>query len=135
MGIAENNIMKGVMIAASKLNCRLYRNNVGLGWVGKSKLLTTGERVIYNARPLHAGLRTGSHDNIGFVTVKITPEMVGKEIAIFLGVESKTPIGRESEEQIAFGNIVKSRGGISITCRSEDDFTGALTKALDALKK
>lgn len=79
---------------------RLFRNNIG-------KLETKyGRRVNF-------GLFKGSSDNIGWESIIVTPDMVGKRIAIFKAVESKTPEGKLKPEQENFLNKVKIFGGIA----------------------
>jgi hypothetical protein len=79
---------------------RLFRNNVG-------KLETKyGGRVNF-------GLFKGSSDNIGFDSIIVTPDMVGKRIAIFKAVESKTPEGKLKPDQENFLNKIKIYGGIA----------------------
>lgn len=108
----------------SLLTVRLFRNNVGTGWVGERvkargtvmtpigpMLITNRDVVLKNARPLHAGLTKGSGDYIGWETIVITPEMVGKKVAVFLSVEVKRPKGRRSTEQKNWEKVVQSSGG------------------------
>lgn len=52
-------------------------------------------------------------DRIGFVQVEITPEMVGKNIAIFASFEIKTAHDRLMPGQIDWHNFVIEKGGIS----------------------
>ena len=110
------------MLEAGKLlrNVRLFRNNVGTGWVGKTT--HQGSRVIIeNPRPLQAGLCQGSSDLIGWTTVEVTPDMVGKKIAVFTAVEVKASTGKVSSEQINFIQRVREAGGIAGAVRSEAD--------------
>ena len=66
--------MRLVQIEASKIGVKLFRNNVAVGWVGKSERVTAptvvkvypGDVIIRKARPLHAGLCVGSSDLIGW---------------------------------------------------------------------
>lgn len=65
------------------------------------------------------GLRPGSSDLIGWRSVVITPEMVGKKIAIFAAVETKKPGGGvESEKQKNFIEQVIEAGGLAGFARS-----------------
>lgn len=63
----------------------------------------------------------GGSDLIGFRSVVITPEMVGRRIAVFAALEIKTPTGRATEQQKKFLSMVSAMGGISGVARSEDD--------------
>lgn len=117
------------MLRWSELGNRLFRNNVGTGWVGKSIFIKTptkmtlnpGTVVVMNARPLNAGLCVGSSDLIGFKRVTITPEMVGQTVALFAVMETKDTRGRVSPEQQNFLNMVTEAGGIARVVRKVDD--------------
>ncbi len=108
------------MLAVSKYS-RMFRNNVGTGWVGEVSATKDGGKYIKDARPLKAGLCTGSSDLIGWTTKIITPEMVGKKVAIFTALEIKTPTGKATKEQINFIIQVLDNGGIAGIARSGED--------------
>lgn len=97
---------------------RLFRNNVGMGWVGKAQRCKDGSVLIENARPLHAGLCEGSSDLIGWHSIVVTPELVGKRLAVFVGLEAKTGSGRLEKEQIAFIAAIHRAGGVAGEARS-----------------
>jgi hypothetical protein len=110
----ESNISNLIMLAVSKItHSKVFRNNTGMGWTGQSKQLPNGNRIIAEPRPLHAGLCKGSSDLIGWTPIEITPEMIGKKIAVFTAIEVKKPNGRVSSEQINFINQIKNDGGIA----------------------
>jgi hypothetical protein len=98
-----------------------WRNNVGTGWVGDVNRLTDGSILLKNPRPLQAGLCRGSSDLIGITEVTVTPEMVGKKLAIFTALEVKTPSGRVSPDQMNFIHQVLKSGGLAGIVRSESD--------------
>lgn len=102
-------------------NVRMFRNNVGTGWIGKTGRTKSGAIIIENARPLHSGLCVGSSDLIGWTSIEITPEMIGKKIAIFTALEIKTQTGKISKEQTNFIETVNRFGGIASVLRSVDD--------------
>jgi hypothetical protein len=52
-------------------------------------------------------------DRIGFRQVVITPEMVGKTIAVFMSIEEKTNNDRLKPGQKKWHNFVIRMGGIS----------------------
>jgi len=87
---------------------RLFRNNVGV--------LRDA-----NGRPVRFGLHPGSSDLIGWRSVTITPEHIGRALAVFAAVEVKAPQGRHpvTEEQQRFIDAVLAAGG----------FAGAVTNA------
>jgi hypothetical protein len=90
-------------------NKRLFRINSGMGWAGKFSW--NGEYgVIKNPRPLHAA-PTGWPDLCGWESITITPDMVGKKVAVFVGEEVKMT-GRLSREQKIFKELLERMGGI-----------------------
>ena len=118
MNLAERDIQARIMMAISKAGGRVFRNNSGVGWAGKSQRITKpttvvlmpGDVVVRQARPLHAGLGVGSPDLVGW-----TPG------GVFLGIEVKTAKGRATEAQDNWGSLIRSFGGRSGICRSEDE--------------
>lgn len=113
----ESEIQSQIRLEAARQGLILFRNNVGLGWVGRLISNIRGRVIIENARPLHAGLCDGSSDLIGWTSVEITPEMVGRTMAIFTAVEVKTKTGRASEAQKNFLGVVTKAGGLAILGR------------------
>jgi len=114
----ESAIMHRCMVALSEVGCRVFRNNVALAWVGKARIISKptvvtlgpGDVVVYNGRPLHAGLSVGSGDLIGW-----TP---GGQ---FLSVETKSSGGKVTTEQENFKNAVNKAGGVGIIARSAEE--------------
>jgi hypothetical protein len=83
-------------------HCRLWRNNSGTGWAGTLVSKSPdGTVVLRNARPLHAGLHTGSADLIGLCG------------PTFLSIEVKTPTGRTTPEQVNWRDQILRHGGIA----------------------
>ena len=77
--------------------------------------------IIKDPRPLHAGLCVGSSDLIGWSIVKVTPEMVGQNIAVFTAIEIKAEKGRASKEQLNFLQVVQQSGGVAGIAKTEQD--------------
>lgn len=122
----EADLMRRLQVAACRdPMVRLFRNNNGEGWVGKD--VTTrvqaelGLTVLKNARRIKFGLGTGTADLIGFVSIEITPEMVGKRVAVFAAPEVKRPKRRATAQQKTFLHVVNSLGGLAGIVRTEDD--------------
>ena len=72
-------------------------------------------------RPVQFGLARGSADLIGWRTITITPDMVGRRIAVFTSLEVKTPNGRLSPQQRNWFDAVQRAGGIAAVVRSTQD--------------
>lgn len=72
-------------------------------------------------RMVQFGLARGSADLIGWRTITITPDMVGRQVAVFTSIEVKTERGRVRPEQHAWLGCVQAAGGISGVARSVGD--------------
>lgn len=67
------------------------------------------------------GLGKGSPDLVGYTKVKITPEMVGKQVAVFTGIEVKTNKGIIADHQSDFIDNLVYGGAIAGITRSCQD--------------
>lgn len=106
----ETAIQKKVLTAIKKIPyLTLFRNNVGAVDLGGGRLMRFG-----------VGGK-GASDLIGYKSVVITPDMLGKKIAVFAAIEIKTPTGRLTAEQNVFLQTIKSQGGIAFVARSAGD--------------
>jgi hypothetical protein len=83
----------------SRSDIRLFRNNVGA--------------AAAKGRFIRYGLHRGSSDLIGFKSVHVTPDMVGKTVAVFLSIETKRPGQRPKPHQFLWLSFVKTSGGIA----------------------
>lgn len=110
-----------IVAKLSRGDTRLWRNNCGDGWVGKVIHREPGSITIAHPRVLHAGLCNGSSDLIGLRTIVITPEMVGRRVAIFTGIEAKLGSGRESDDQTAFREFICRAGGLAGVARTVEE--------------
>lgn len=135
----ESNVWKRMLLAAGQIQCaavRIFRNNTAMGWSGKSVRITPdnrhmialnpGDVVVRSAQPLHAGLMKGSGDGIGWSTITITPDMVGRQMAVFTSAETKSSTGRVRPEQQTWHDNVKQAGGISAIVRDPNDLRYAV---------
>ncbi|OJF91176.1 hypothetical protein AX761_22660 [Rhizobium sp. 58] len=124
--------MRRIMKEATRLGARLFRQQVGMGWIGKAfrierkKMISVnpGDVVVKSARPFHTGF-PGWSDTGGWTPVVVTPEMVGTTIAVYTAVEVKDKTSL-STEQRAFLLAVKNAGGIAGVAKSEDDLSRIL---------
>lgn len=117
-------------------NVAMFLNPVGNGVTGSkivniSKpgpvMLQPGDIVIRKGRRVSFGLSKGSSDLIGWRTVIITADMVGKPFAQFTGLEVKTAKGRPSDEQVSFMDALRAAGGCAGIVRSAKDALGLVS--------
>lgn len=117
--MSEVELMRAIQMKASDMGHRLFRNNVGTGWVGQQVrvsqptmvMMAPGDVLVRKASPLHSGLCVGSSDLIGLT-----------KIGLFLAVEVKAPKGRFQPNQPSFIEQVRGMGGIGIVARTLEDF-------------
>lgn len=128
--MTESNLQQQIFKAlGGRPDCRLFRNTCGVGWVGNVVTVDPrrGTVTLRNARRQTFGLHVGSGDLIGWRTVVITPDMVGRPAAIFTSLEVKTERGKPSVEQERWDFAVKVDGGLSGIVRSVEEATAAVT--------
>ena len=110
MANAETDLQQRIRLAlGTRSDLRLFRNQVG-----QLPDPRTG-------RPVQFGLARGSADLIGWRTITITPDMVGRQLAVFTSIEVKTPTGRIRPMQHAWLSTVQGAGGIAGIARSIQD--------------
>lgn len=94
---------------AIKDNPYVFKNDCGQGYHGGQRFtaktsgpihVQAGDIIIKNPTPVKYGLEVGSGDLIGWRPIKITPELVGKTIGVFLSIEIKTKNDKPSRDQI-----------------------------------
>ena len=113
--MSESKIQQEIRLACSRGPVRLWRNNSG-----SLPDPRTGRYVQFGVGS------PGGSDLIGYRKVKITPDMVGTEIAVFAAVEVKTANGRATEQQKAFIEHIRNAGGIAGVARSVDEANSIL---------
>jgi hypothetical protein len=99
----------------------LFRNNRGKGWFGSGKKLDDGSVIIRSPRWIEFGLVNGASDTVGWTPKIITPDMVGKTVAVFTGIEGKFGNDTQSDDQKTFVANVLRDGGIAGFAHSEDE--------------
>ena len=75
----------------------------------------------------------GMSDALAVVEVEVTPEMVGKRVAVFTSCETKTATGGIREEQRNWQRFVNEAGGVAVIVRSLEDAENKLSEAIDKL--
>jgi len=114
----EIELGKKICLMASNLGHRIFRANVGEGWIGKAVFFSKpakidvypGDVIIRKAKRIHFGLCPGQGDYLGW-------SRDGK----FISIEVKTETGKIRPEQIAFADAVNKAGGIAGIIRSEEE--------------
>jgi len=101
--MSEASLQRQVQMLAPRCDGRLFRNQVG--------------QYEIDGRYIKTGLGPGSSDLIGWTTRTITPDMVGKKVAIFTAIETKRPNAKTAskrlEAQKRFVTFVRLSGGIA----------------------
>ena len=124
----EIELGKKICLMASQLGSRIFRANVGEGWIGKAIFFSKpakvevypGDVIIRKAKRIHFGLCNGQGDYLGWTPRIVTQNMVGKSVALFTSIEVKTETGAIREDQIAFSDAVNKAGGIAGIVRDEE---------------
>lgn len=111
MGERERRVMREVLREILPDKDRLFRINSGMGWIGEMVRHSDGIVILKNARPLHAAPE-GWPDLFGWTVVEVTPEMVGRKIAVARGVEVKAGNDKMRASQEKFKKLLESMGGI-----------------------
>lgn len=119
--LLEKNIRNNIILLSAGDGVTLFNNPVGTAWAGKYNPAT---HSVIAPRAVRYGLAVGSSDLIGITPVKITPDMVGKTIGVFTGVEVKLDKNgkyKETAEQKKFGRFIEKNGGFYILADSYGD--------------
>lgn len=111
--MTETTLVRELLLHAGTLGARWFRNNVG---------------TLRDARGgyVRYGLCVGSSDVVGFTPVVVTPEMVGRTLAVFTAFECKVGRNTTTVEQGAFLSVVKAAGGIAAVVRRLADADAAV---------
>jgi hypothetical protein len=115
-------IQAETMLAIGRLpGVRIFRNNVGHGWVGKIIQRSQDRLLLGHYRPIEFGLFPGSPDLIGWKSVTITEDMVGSTVAVFVGIEMKGKSTATQDNQKTFLNVLETAGAVAGIARSPED--------------
>lgn len=89
-------------------------------------------RTMDGSRIVAAGLlMEGASDQIGFTPIKITPEMVGRTMAVFTALEVKAGKDTMKREQWDFLHTVRNYGGIAGVVRQPLDGEKIINEYID----
>lgn len=136
--MSDRAFLNRILLACARENVRLFRQSVGLGWIGRSwrapsrqtVTVEPGDVVIRQARPFKTGVE-GMSDLGGWRTIEITPDMVGQKIAQVVQFEAKEGTGRLTPEQKNWLDQVSKAGGVAAEIRALDDALSALVLRYD----
>lgn len=117
---SEAAVQQAIRLEASRLGCRLWRNNRGACKDETGRLIRYG--LANETSALDKVIK--SHDLIGIRPVLITPEHVGTTIGQFVSREVKKPgwryTGTEREvAQLAWAKLIVSLGGDAMFANGE----------------
>lgn len=109
---SESELSKQIQLEALKHKCILYRNNAG------AMRDAVGRVVRYGLGNISKDLwdKWKTSDLIGYTVVEITPDMVGKKVAVFTAIEVKRKGATKDARYKAQENFitqVRDQGGIA----------------------
>lgn len=122
----EGEVQAAIRLAIGKVrHARLFRNNRGLLWGGRVLHHDGSTVTLVAAQRIECGLVNGASDLIGWTSVVITPDMVGRTVAVLTAAEVK-PLSnlkrhKPSADQLNFIDAVNAAGGIAGVVRSPED--------------
>jgi len=132
----EKNLINKILLRLSGMGTVLFRNNVGLAWMGRTwrpngirnVQVCPRDVVVFDAMPVKYGVGgNGGSDLIGWHPIKITEDMVGHTIAVIAAFEIKTNKVPVTKQQKQFIDNVNNAGGIGVIAYSEHDAVMGLT--------
>jgi hypothetical protein len=103
--MSEQELQQRIRLELGSGPVRLWRNNVGALRDERGRLVSYG-------------LCPGSSDLIGLRRLRVGPEHLGQELAVFCALEIKSQRGRPSAEQQRFLAQVGAMGGLAGVIRS-----------------
>lgn len=126
--MTETDLQREIQIALSDESTRLLRNTVGFGWQGSNFTIRRGCLVAGAARAVSFGLGPGTSDLVGPHSIIITPEMVGRRIAVFATIEVKEFGKYPTREQRQFLAAMTALGALAGVARSIDEARQIVTR-------
>ena len=100
----ERDIMREIQVALSDPATRLFR-------------MQSGSYELIDGRHITVGF-PGLSDLVGWHCVTITPEMVGRTVAIYTAIEVKSRRGKVTNQQLRFIEAVRNAGGLAGIART-----------------
>lgn len=131
----ESDIVKLIMLQATRMGARLLRNQVGMAYManrartlqrGETYTARGGETILFDCRKAVTGLGKGSPDLVGWSPMVVTPEHVGRSLAVFAGVEVKRPGQKPRPDQQQWLDMLASQGALAGCATSPEDLNHIL---------
>lgn len=107
--MSEAKTQQEIRLAAASAGTVLFRNNQG------AYKDANGRWVKYGV------CNPGGADLIGWTPVVITPDMIGRTVAVFTACEVKSAKGKPTDAQVNFIGAVQKAGGFAGVARSVAD--------------
>ena len=127
---AESTVLRRVWLALARTTT-LFRLNTGMGWVchGEPQRRQDGSILLPAGRPIALGFGRpdgkpvpGPGDLQGWTSIVVTPEMVGRRVAIYTSIETKeSGGGRRRPDQVNWCGQVLAAGGIAGFAKSAEE--------------
>jgi hypothetical protein len=131
---SESSVQRDIWLYVQQFGARLFRLNEGRAWLSNLgpkgvTRLPDGAMLIRAPRSIALGFADvkgdpvkGACDLPGWTTVQITPDMVGRKVAVFTSLEIKrSKGGRASPEQLSWQRTVEAAGGIAGIVNSPEE--------------
>ena len=135
----EGRVQDDVECSASSFSCKLLRNNVG----SLKNDLDVWVRYGLGNISKKLNKRLKSSDLVGWTTITITPEMVGRKVAVFTAIEVKPPsfkvtgVYKEDSRECAqerFCNLVREGGGFGAIVNSDQHFKTTMKFFIESME-
>lgn len=135
----EGKASLNVRLAANALGCRLYKNNSGVAYDASNRPVFFG--LGNEGKKDDESIRTP--DWVGWMTVTITPDMVGKKIPIFAAIDAKKlgfsrktsyPVGTREYGQNKFFELVTGVNGVAGFATNAQDVKQLVTEFYERMK-
>lgn len=128
MATPEGKAKQNVRLRAAQWGARLYTNNTGVAYDPSGRPVFFG--LGNEGKKDSDSIRTP--DDVGFTVITVTPEMVGKKVAVFTAIDAKKlgfvvkpnyAAGTREYGQQKFFDIVKMHNGIAgfASCSADVD--------------
>ena len=117
---SESELLAAITLAHSRNDTRLWRANAGQAWSGQIVRRTAIAITLSPYHPVRLAPE-GFSDLFGLQRTLITPELVGRYLGVFAGIEVKSETGRLRESQALFLDMLRTMGALHGVARSVED--------------